>query len=267
MSMPDKDLIEKISRQVLEEMSKVSFSTPGPAAARQKVSTFAPVSVTPKDLPKYIDHTLLKAEAKPADLEKLCSEAREYSFFSICVNSSNVAQCAKLLEGSSVKVGSTVGFPLGAMLTKAKAYETSAAIEDGAREIDMVMNIGAMKAGNIKLVEDDMAAIRKACGSAVLLKVIFETCLLSSEEIAKACEIAKTTGMDFVKTSTGFSTAGATMEHVALMRQMVGPVMGVKAAGGVRTFADAVNMIKAGATRLGTSGGVGIIKGETIKGY
>ena len=223
--------------------------------------------ISPSDLPKYIDHTLLKAEAKPEELEKLCIEAKQHGFFSICVNSSNVSFCSKLLAGSPVKTGSTVGFPLGAMLTRVKAYETSAAIQDGASEIDMVMNIGAMKTGNLKLVEEDMGAVRKACGSAVLLKVILETCLLSSEEIAKACEIAKNTGMDFVKTSTGFSIAGATMEYVALMRQIVGPVMGVKAAGGIRTFADAVNMINAGATRLGTSGGVNIIKGETIKGY
>jgi deoxyribose-phosphate aldolase len=153
------------------------------------------------------------------------------------------------------------------MASGAKAYESAAAIEDGAREIDMVMNIGAMKAGNFALVEEDMRAVRKACGSDVLLKVILETCLLTTEEIVRACEIAKTAGLDFVKTSTGFSTAGATPEHVALMRKTVGPLMGVKAAGGVRSFDDAVAMINAGATRLGTSGGVNIIKGRTIKGY
>jgi deoxyribose-phosphate aldolase len=223
--------------------------------------------LTPAELPKYIDHTLLNPEAKPGDIVKLCAEAMEYSFFSVCVNSANVAQCIKLLDGSGVKVCSVVGFPLGAMVTRAKAYETAAAIEDGAGEIDMVMNIGAMKAGNLKLVEEDMAAIRKACGSAVLLKVIIETCLLTTEEIIKACEIAKNAGLDFVKTSTGFSTAGATQEHVVLMRKTVGPAMGVKAAGGVRTFDDAVAMINAGANRLGTSGGVSIIKGQTIKGY
>jgi deoxyribose-phosphate aldolase len=262
MSTIDKDLIEKITREVLEQISKASFAVPN-----QMASQAASVSLSPAELPKYIDHTLLKADAKPADLEKLCAEAKQYHFFSVCVNSANVAQCAKLLEGSGVKVCSVVGFPLGAMAIRAKAYETSVAIEDGAREIDMVMNIGAMKCGNLKLVEDDMAAIRKACGGTALLKVIIETCLLTTEEIVKACEIAKNTGLDFVKTSTGFSTAGATPEHIALMRKTVGPVMGVKAAGGVRTFADAVNMINAGATRLGTSGGVGIIKGQTIKGY
>ena len=259
MAVIDRDLIERITREVLEQIAKASAPVPGAASQ--------PVSLSPADLTRYIDHTLLKADAKPADIEKLCAEAREHRFFSVCVNGSNVAQCAKLLEGSGVKVCAVVGFPLGAMVSKAKAYETSAAIEDGAREIDMVMNIGAMKAGNLKLVEEDMLAIRKACGSTALLKVIFENCLLTTEEIVKACEIAKNAGLDFVKTSTGFSTAGATVEHIALMRKTVGPVMGVKAAGGVRTFADAVGMINAGANRLGTSGGVSIIKGQTIKGY
>ena len=261
MSKFDKELIEKITKEVLEQISKASFTAVKPQADSQASS------LGPADLPKYIDHTLLKADAKPVEIEKLCTEAKQYHFFSVCVNGANVAQCAQLLGGSGVKVCSVVGFPLGAMVSRAKAFETGAAIEDGAREIDMVMNIGAMKSGNLKLVEDDMTAVRKACGSTALLKVIIETCLLTTKEIVKACEIAKNAGLDFVKTSTGFSTAGATPEHIALMRKTVGPVMGVKASGGVRTFADAVNMINAGATRLGTSGGVGIIKGQTIKGY
>jgi deoxyribose-phosphate aldolase len=221
----------------------------------------------PGDLPRYIDHTLLKADAKPADIEKICSEARQYRFFSVCVNGTNVSQAAKLLDGSGVKVCAVVGFPLGAMVPKAKAYEASVAIEDGAREIDMVMNIGAMKAGNFKLVEDDMLAVRKACGTTVLLKVILETCLLTTDEIVKACHIAKNSSLDFVKTSTGFSTSGATVEHIALMRETVGPEMGVKASGGVRTFADALEMINAGANRLGTSGGISIISGQSSNGY
>jgi deoxyribose-phosphate aldolase len=223
--------------------------------------------VSPAELPRYIDHTLLRADAKPVDIDKLCEEAKQYRFFSVCVNSVNVAQCFGNLQGSDVKICSVAGFPLGAMAVRAKAYEAGIAIEDGAQEIDMVMNIGAMKAGNLKFVEEDMSAIRKVCSSGVLLKVIIETCLLTTEEIVKSCEIAKNCGLDFVKTSTGFSTAGATPEHVALMRKTVGPVIGVKAAGGVRSFQDAVNMINAGATRLGTSGGVNIIKGQTIKGY
>ena len=265
MATIEKELIEEITKKVLAQISGTA-SAPQPFyAAQGQVSN--PVSLSPADLPKYIDHTLLKADAKPADIEKLCAEAMQYRFFSVCVNGANVARCAKLLRGSGVKVCSVVGFPLGAMASKSKAYETAAAIEDGAGEIDMVMNIGAMKCGDLKLVEDDMAAIRKACGRAALLKVIIETCLLTTEEIIKACEIAKNAGLDFVKTSTGFSTAGATPEHVALMRKTVGPLMGVKAAGGVRVFADAVNMINAGATRLGTSGGVNIIKGQAVKGY
>jgi deoxyribose-phosphate aldolase len=257
----DKDLIERITREVLDQVAKVGLSLPAAGGGS------AGLTITPGDLPKYIDHTLLKADAKPADIEKLCNEAKQYHFFSVCINSCHAALAAKLLAGSGVKVCCVVGFALGAMVIRAKAYEAAAAIEDGAREIDMVMNIGAMKAGDYKTVEADMAALRKACSSGVLLKVIIETCLLTSEEIVKACEIAKSCGLDFVKTSTGFSTAGATPEHVALMRQTVGPVMGVKAAGGVRSFADAVGMIKAGATRLGTSGGINIIKGQTIKGY
>lgn len=260
MTAIDKELIEKITREVLDQVSKAGLSTTG--AGRS-----GGITVTPAELPKYIDHTLLKAEAKPADIEKLCKEASQYHFCSVCVNTVNVPLSAKLLVGSGVKVCCVVGFPLGAMVTRAKAYEACAAIEDGAREVDMVMNIGALKAGDYRAVEEDMAAIRKACSNGVLLKVILETCLLTEEEIVKSCEIAKNCGLDFVKTSTGFSTAGATPEHVALMRRTVGPEMGVKAAGGVRSFSDAAAMINAGATRLGTSGGVNIIKGQTIKGY
>jgi deoxyribose-phosphate aldolase len=263
MAATDKDLIEEITKKVLEQIAK----NPSGADSAHMVPGAASGSLSIAELPKYIDHTLLKADAKMADIEKLCIEAKQYGFFSVCVNGTYVRRCAKLLEGSGVKVCATIGFPLGAMTTKAKACEAGAAVEDGAGEVDMVMNIGAMKDGDYKLVEEDMAAVRKASGSTVLLKVIIETCLLTTEEIIKSCEIAKSAGLDFVKTSTGFSTAGATPEHVALMRKTVGPIMGVKAAGGVRSFADAVNMINAGATRLGTSGGVNIIKGQTVKGY
>jgi len=224
-----------------------------------------PINVS--DLHKYIDHTLLKADAKPEDIEKLCREAIEHSFFSVCVNGSHAALAAKLLSGSSVKTGVTVGFPLGAMHHSVKAFEAGKAIEDGAGEIDFVMNIGALKAGNLALAEEDMRAVRKACSSPVLLKVILETCLLTADEITQACKIALHAGIDFVKTSTGFSSGGATVEHISLMRSTVGPDMGVKAAGGIRTTADALAMLGAGATRLGTSGGISIIKGESIKGY
>ncbi|MDR0584692.1 MAG: deoxyribose-phosphate aldolase [Treponema sp.] len=244
-------MIGRITMKVSDQIAKVSGVPP----------------ISPAELSRYIDHTLLKADAGAPDIDRLCEEAKQYHFFSVCVNGANVIQCAGNLQGSDVKVCSVAGFPLGAMAVKAKAYEAALAIEDGAREIDMVMNIGAMKAGNFKLVEEDMAAIRKVCSSGVLLKVIIETCLLTTEEIIRSCEIAKTCGLDFVKTSTGFSTAGAAPEHIALMRKTVGPVMGVKAAGGVRSFQDAVNMINAGATRLGTSGGINIIRGQTVKGY
>ena len=219
----------------------------------------------PSDLAKYIDHTLLKPEAKESDIDKLCEEAARYGFFSVCVNGANVARCAKNLQGSKVKVCSVVGFPLGAMSGRAKALEAGCAVEEGAAEIDMVMNIGALKAGNFDLLEEDMLFVRRVCGGKVLLKVIIETCLLTTEEIILACETAKKVKVDFVKTSTGFSTSGATIEHVALMRKTVGPSLGVKAAGGVRTYADAVAMITAGANRLGTSGGIKIINGEEIK--
>ncbi|MDR2768402.1 MAG: deoxyribose-phosphate aldolase [Treponema sp.] len=262
MSIENRELVAIITREVMEQLSKTGLLTGGVSAPATSKASLAPA-----DLARYIDHTLLKADAKPAEIDKLCDEAKQYSFFSVCVNSAHVARCAKNLAGSGVKVCSVAGFPLGAMSTRAKAFETTCAIEDGAREIDMVMNVGAMKAGDFRLVEDDMRAVRKACGYTVLLKVIIETCLLTGEEIVRACEIAKRAELDFVKTSTGFSTAGATPEHVALMRKTVGPVMGVKAAGGVRNFDDALNMINAGATRLGTSGGVKIIKGEKIKGY
>ncbi|MCL2601976.1 MAG: deoxyribose-phosphate aldolase [Treponema sp.] len=232
--------------------------------AKNQIET---ITMEPGKLASYIDHTLLKADAKPADIEKLCAEARQHRFFSVCVNSANVSQAAKLLEGSGVNVCAVVGFPLGAMASTAKAYEARAAIESGAREIDMVMNIGAMKSGDFKLVENDMLAVRTACGTVALLKVILETCLLTTEEIVQACQIAKSLSLDFVKTSTGFSTGGATVEHIALMRQTVGAQMGVKASGGVRTFADALAMINAGATRLGTSGGISIINGQTSSGY
>ncbi|MDR3130826.1 MAG: deoxyribose-phosphate aldolase [Treponema sp.] len=223
--------------------------------------------LTYKNLAKYIDHTLLKAEAGPADIDRLCDEAEQYGFFSVCVNGVYVSRCAANLKGTDVKVCAVAGFPLGAMCGRAKAYEAGAAVEDGAGEIDMVMNIGALKSGELKVVEDDMAALRKVCSGGVLLKVIIETCLLTTDEIVLACRIAKNSGLDFVKTSTGFSSAGATPEHVALMRKTVGPAMGVKAAGGVRSFSDAAAMINAGASRLGTSGGVNILKGQAVKGY
>lgn len=207
-------------------------------------------------LNKYIDHTLLKADATTAQIKELCAEALQYDFASVCVNSCHVPLAAKELEGSEVKVCCVVGFPLGACLTGAKAFEAALAVERGAREVDMVINIGAAKEGNWELVEQDIREVAEACHPGAILKVIIETCLLTDEEKKEACLCAKRAGADFVKTSTGFSTGGATPQDVALMRKAVGPDMGVKAAGGVRCKEDAQKMIDAGATRLGTSAGV-----------
>lgn len=210
-------------------------------------------------LNKYIDHTLLKADATVEQIKKLCAEARQYDFASVCVNSCHVPLAAKELEGTDVKVCCVVGFPLGAGFSEAKAYEAALSVERGAEEVDMVINIGAAKEGNWELVERDIAAVVNACHPKAILKVIIETCLLSDEEKKAACLCAKRAGADYVKTSTGFSTGGATPEDVALMRETVGPDMGVKAAGGVRCTEDAEMMISRGATRLGTSSGVNLM--------
>lgn len=207
-------------------------------------------------LNRTIDHTILKPEATREQVKKLCEEARQYHFASVCVNSCHVGLVAELLKGSDVAACCVVGFPLGAMLSSAKAFETTAAIEKGAQEIDMVINIGAAKEGDWALVEEDIRAVTKAAKGKALVKVIIETCLLTDEEKAEACLCAKRAGADYVKTSTGFSTGGATEADVALMRKTVGPDMGVKASGGVRTHEDAEKMLQAGATRLGTSAGV-----------
>ncbi len=212
------------------------------------------------EINRYIDHTLLAADATKDGITKLCNEAREYKFASVCVNSCWVKLSAELLKGSGVNVCTVVGFPLGAMATKAKAYEAECAVEDGADEVDMVINIGALKDGDYKTVEDDICAVKKACGDK-LLKVIIECCLLTDEEKVKACELSEAAGADYVKTSTGFSKGGATAEDVALMRQTVGDRLGVKAAGGIRDRATAEKMIASGASRLGCSAGIAIVKG------
>ena len=207
-------------------------------------------------LNKYIDHTLLKADATTEQIKKLCAEARQYDFASVCVNSCHVPLAKAELDGTDVKVCCVVGFPLGACLTEAKVYEAALSVERGAEEVDMVINIGAAKEDNWELVERDIKAVVDACHPKAILKVIIETCLLTDEEKRQACLCAKEAGADFVKTSTGFSLSGATPEDVALMRETVGPDMGVKAAGGVRCVEDADKMISSGATRLGTSSGV-----------
>jgi deoxyribose-phosphate aldolase len=216
------------------------------------------------DLAKTIDHTLLKPDATQDQVAQLCFEARKYGFASVCVNPTWVELCAKLLEGSSVKVCSVIGFPLGATAPEVKAFETQNAIEHGASEIDMVINIGALKARDLEMVAKDIrGVVTTAHARGAIVKVIIEAVLLTDEEKAIACLLSKEAGADFVKTSTGFSSGGATVHDVALMRKAVGPEMGVKAAGGVRTYEDAENMLRAGATRIGASAGVKILQGPT----
>jgi deoxyribose-phosphate aldolase len=215
------------------------------------------------ELAQFIDHTLLKADATLQQVEKLCQEAKENNFFSVCVNSFYVKPCVELLKGSSVKVCTVVGFPLGASTMETKRFEAMKAIAEGAREIDMVLNISAVKSQNWQYVLDDMSSLAQICHQqGATLKVILETCLLTLEEKKKACELAVKAGVDFVKTSTGFSAAGATIEDVQLMRSIVGPGIGVKASGGIRNTETAKAMIEAGANRLGTSASVEIVKGQ-----
>ncbi len=214
----------------------------------------------PQEIAQYIDHTLLAANATQEKVDQLCQEAIQYRFASVCVNSCWTSHCCALLKDSQVKVCTVVGFPLGAMKTESKAFEAAQAVADGAQEIDMVLNVGWLKAGRIDLVERDVRLVKEACDGK-LLKVIIETCLLSDEEKEVACRISVTAGTDFVKTSTGFSTGGATEKDVALMRTVVGEDVGVKASGGVRSFETAVAMISSGASRLGTSSGISIVQG------
>lgn len=211
------------------------------------------------DLNKMIDHTILKADAKREDVVRYCKEAKEYDFMSVCVNSCHVKTVKKELEGSDVKVCCVVGFPLGAMATEAKAFETKYCVENGADEIDMVINIGGLKDKDYDLVRRDIEEVVKAANGKVV-KVIIETCLLDEEEKKKACEIAKEAKAHFVKTSTGFSTGGAKVEDIRLMKSVVGDELKVKASGGVRTKEDAMNMIDAGASRIGASSGINIVK-------
>ena len=212
-----------------------------------------------QNINRLIDHTILKPEASIDDIRRLCIEAKEYNFYSVCVNSAYVNVAYNFLLHSDVKVCSVVGFPLGAMIKEAKAYEAKFAVDSGAEEIDMVKNIGLLKSGKIDLFERDIKKVREACKASVL-KVIIETCLLDDKEKILACKIAKEYGADFVKTSTGFSTGGATEHDVELMRKTVGDKMGVKASGGIKTYEDAIKMINAGANRLGTSSGIAIMK-------
>lgn len=225
------------------------------------MATLQPTLENSRKLASLIDHTILKPDAGAADIHRFCQEAVAHGFHSVCVNGVHVALVARLLVGTSVSTCAVVGFPLGAMSHKAKAAEAAIAIADGADEIDMVMNIGALKEAQINLVRQDIAAVKEACGPK-LLKVIVETCLLIDDEKATACRLAEEAGADFVKTSTGFSKAGATVEDVVLMRRLVGDRLGVKASGGIRTREDALKMISADATRIGASASLAIVQAD-----
>jgi deoxyribose-phosphate aldolase len=276
--------VQQITQAILEALSRYSVPPCGiseghactdcqlcaqkcPERVRQVIDTGATrisartgVTVVPKDITKFIDHTLLKPEATPAEIEKLCNEAKEYHFAAACVNPPYVKQCAASLRGTDVDVAAVVGFPLGAHTTETKVFETKQAIADGAREIDMVINIGALKAKQYDFVRDDIRAVCDAAhAGGALLKVIIEAALLTDDEKVRACELSKEAGADFVKTSTGFGPGGATVHDVALMARTVGGELGVKAAGGIRNYEQAQAMIAAGATRIGASAGVKIV--------
>jgi deoxyribose-phosphate aldolase len=276
------DLVEAITRQILAELQKDSgkdgccADCAGSCAAccsdkvRQTVEAGASrISYqgdggkVPSDLARYIDHTLLKPEATAADIDRYCAEARKYGFAAVCFNPVWVKRAAQNLRGSNVVVASVIGFPLGAQTTDIKVLEARRALRDGAREIDMVMNVGALKSGDQETVRQDIARVADACREArAVLKVILEPGLLSDEEKVIASKLARAARADFVKTSTGFGPGGATPFDVALMREAVGPAMGVKASGGVRTAEQAEALIAAGATRIGASAGIAIVGGE-----
>ena len=244
---------EKVRAIVANGASRVSFSGKG--------------AEVPSDLHRYIDHTLLKPEATEADVDRICDEAVEFQFASVMINPSWVKHASQRLKGTGVAVGTVVGFPLGAHTPEVKAMETRQALRDGADEIDMVINIGALRSGQYDLVKKDIARVTDAAReTGAVTKVILETALLTDEEKVIASRLAKEAKADFVKTSTGFSSAGATVFDVALMREAVGPKMGVKAAGGIRTQEDMEDMIAAGATRIGASAGVSIMRGEASDG-
>lgn len=267
----DRDkLIEAVTKEVLEALTMRYDVCESPEAVRNvvangadRVSFHGEAADVPMDLARYIDHTLLKPEATGADIDQLCAEAKEYRFASVCINPTWVKRSAANLRGSDVVTCTVIGFPLGATTTQIKAMEARRALREGAREVDMVINVGALKSGDIDLVREDIARVAEAAHEVGgLCKVILETALLTDEEKVIASSLAKEAKADFVKTSTGFGPGGATVYDVALMRETVGPEMGVKASGGVRTAEDVEDMIAAGATRIGASAGVQIVSGD-----
>lgn len=252
--------IDKLINQISEEIyQKVQSEIHQPAMAVEKCENAG----SSGGLAGMIDHTLLKQDASYEQIAKLCKEAAQYHFASVCVNTCYVPLAAKLLTGSDVKVCCVVGFPLGAATTRSKVEEAREAAANGAKEVDMVINVGAIKSGDWKFVQNDIAQVVKtAAEGGAIVKVILETCLLTDDEKVTACKVSKEAGAAFVKTSTGFSKSGATAADIRLMRNTVGPAMGVKASGGVKTYKDAMDMIQAGASRIGTSSGIEIVQHE-----
>lgn len=249
--------LNEIIRKVTEEVCSRYGISGAPAAPA------AGGAMDPASLGKYIDHTLLKPEASVEDIKKVCDEAKKYHFASVCVNPSYIRYVAEQLSGSDVTPCCVIGFPFGTQTPEAKRFEAQDAVTNGAREVDMVINVGAIKSRDWHLVKRDIEGVVEATRGRAAVKVILETCLLTDEEKVKACTVSKLAGAAFVKTSTGYSKGGATVEDVQLMRATVGPEMGVKASGGIRTYEDAVAMIKAGANRLGASAGIKIIAGPS----
>ncbi len=262
--MDHNELVDKITKQVMSKI-KNNVNTEN-SDENLSGSGKLNLGITTQELARYFDHTLLKPDAVDLQFDQLCDEAKKFNFYSVCVNSGWVGYVAKKVRGSQVKVCSVVGFPLGEMDSRSKAFETRNAINNGAHEIDMVISVGALKSGNLKYVEEDIRAVQRACRSTTVLKVILETSSLTEEEKVIACEICKKVDVDFVKTSTGFGGGGATVPDIELMRRVVGPKMGVKASGGIRDFKTAVDMIKAGATRIGAGASVAIIEGDKVTG-
>lgn len=250
------------SGSTLSTQNYVDCVQPVVKAGADRIASTLGIAPTDGSLSHMIDHTLLKPDATEDQVAELCAEARKCDFASVCVNPSHVKLCAGLLKDTQVRVCTVVGFPLGATSTETKVFEAQKAIRDGATEVDMVINVGALKSRDYERVQCDIASVARAChAGGAILKVILEAALLSDEEKVAACQLVKVAGGDFVKTSTGFGPGGATAEDVALMRKVVGPSLGVKASGGIRTFADAQKMIAAGASRIGASASVKIIQG------
>jgi len=265
---PDPRLVEEITERVLQRLA--SQNTVAPTSGRLqslvdhgacRIGCEVKAASLPPDIAHTIDHTLLKPAATEADIRQLCSEARQYSFASVCVNPTWVSLCARELAGSSVEVCTVIGFPLGANTSAVKAEEARVAVADGATEVDMVINVGALKSGHLAAVRNDIHAVVRAVVPHACVKVILETALLTDEEKVEACALAQDAGAHYVKTSTGFGGGGATVEDVQLMRRVVGSAMGVKASGGVRDRSDAEAMIAAGANRIGASAGIKIVRG------